>query len=73
MSTGYTGHGKSGGVQMHSKGPMYPYTILVVGDPNTKLMYSAFDLRSSSEGPRRHTYKEAEIDVYSARVRNMMH
>lgn len=73
MSTGYTGHGRSGGIQQHSKGPLFPYTVIAVGDPNTSLQYQAFDMRSGSTGHRRATYQQAEMYIHSARLRNMMH
>lgn len=73
MSTGYTGHGRSGGIQQHSKGDMFPYTVQAVGDPNRVLEWQALDMRSGSTGPRRATYKLAQLDVHSAQIRNMMH
>lgn len=73
MSTGYTGHGKSGGLQVHSKGALYPYTVVAVGDPNRSVQWQAMDLRSGSTGQRRGTYALAELDVHSARLRNLMH
>lgn len=73
MGTGYTGHGPSGGVQQHSKGPLYPFTVIAIGDPNRKLMWAAMDLRSGSVGTPRHTYNQAEIDVHGRRVLGMMH
>ena len=69
MSTGYTGHGPSGGIQRHSMGDMFPYTVAGTGNG----MWCAMDLRTGKEGHLRRTYKEAEIDVHSLKLRNMMH
>lgn len=73
MSTGYTGHGPSGGIQQHSKGGMFPFTVIAKGDPNRSLDWCAMDLRTGHEGTPRRTYKEAEIDVFSLKLRNMQH
>lgn len=74
VGTGYTGHGSSGGIQGHSKGPMYPYTVIAKGNPHeAPVRFCAYDLRTGNEGEQRGTYKEAEIDVYSLKLRNMMH
>lgn len=71
--TQYTGHGdNTGGLQRHSVGPLYPYTIIQKGCPDA-LQHVAFDLRTGKEGTPRRTYKEAELDVHSLKLRNMMH
>lgn len=72
FGTGYTGHGPSGGIQQHSKGELYPYTVIAQG-PSKGIRWSAMDLRTGNTGELRMSYKEAEIDVYSLRTRNMMH
>lgn len=72
VGTGYTGHGRSGGVQEHSKGDMYPYTVIAKGRIDA-LDWHAMDLRTSKLGPPRRTYKEAQIDVHGIQIRNMMH
>lgn len=73
-NTNYTGHGdNTGGLQRHSVGEMYPYTVIHYGSLQGPLEYAAYDLRTGNEGKRRLTYKEAEIDVYSLKIRNMMH
>ena len=65
----YTGHGaNTGGLQAHSCGPMMPYTVIRVGD-----YWHAMDTRTANTGARRMTYQEAEMDVHSLRLRNMMH
>lgn len=69
----YTGHGSNtGGLQRHSIGDMYPYTVAGVGRLG-QVRWVAVDLRTGNEGEVRLTYKEAELDVYSLKLRNMMH
>lgn len=71
--TAYTGHGaKTGGLQRHSVGDMYPFTVIAKGVPG-RIKWHAMDLRTGNEGHPRPTYKEAELDVYSVRLRNLMH
>lgn len=66
---GYTGHGaNTGGLQGHSVGEMYPYTVAMIGD-----RWHAMDLRTGNVGPAQHTYQLAQMNVYSLRLRNMMH
>lgn len=73
QSTGYTGHGaRTGGLQAHSTGPMMPYMIQAVGRPGG-LSWQVLDSRSGSVSRLCHTYREAEIEYYSIRARNMMH
>lgn len=69
LSNEYTGHCKSGGLQQHSVGDLFPYTVIGTGDGR----WCAFDTRTGNEGDKRLTYKEAEIDVHALRLRNMMH
>lgn len=65
----YTGHGaNTGGLQMHSIGDNYPYTIAGFLDG-----YAVFDTRTSNTGVHRRTYREAELDLYSLKIRNLMH
>lgn len=77
MVAGYTGHGaNTGGLQQHSLGDLYPYTIIAKGDCSrgkAALSWHALDCRSGSEGPARRSYREAELDVHSAKIRNCMH
>ena len=69
----YTGHGSNtGGLQRHSIGALYPYTVIAKGLPNS-LVWHAMDLRTGNEGKGHRTYKEAEIDVATLLVRNLMH
>ena len=69
-STGYTGHG-SFGLQNHSKGPLWPYTVIREGARAEKFL--AMDLRTGKCGRPFGSYKEAEIDAAALLVRNMMH
>lgn len=70
----YTGHAGNGGLQRHSIGDEYPY--MVVGtQQNCKspTKWYTMDLRTGARGILRHSYKEAEIDLWSLKTRNMMH
>lgn len=70
----YTGHGATtGGLQGHSVGDDYPYTVIGVQRGPGRTQYAAFDTRSASEGHPRRTYAEARMDIVSAKIRNMMH
>jgi hypothetical protein len=75
MSTGanaYKGHGaNTGGLQRHSVGDLYPYTVIRKGARAEQFL--AFDMRTSNEGAPRRTYIEAAQDIASLRLRNMMH
>lgn len=73
---GYTGHGPSGGIQEHSKGALFPYTVIARGNASrgtAALSWHAMDLRTGNEGKACRSYKEAELDAHSLRIRNMMH
>lgn len=56
------------GLRGHSCGDNYPLTVIGVGSK-----WCVLNCRSGSESELRLTYKEAEIDMYSLRVRNLMH
>lgn len=69
----YTGHGaRTGGLQAHSCGPMMPYMIQAVGRPGG-LSWQVLDSRTGNTSRMCRTYREAEIEMYGLRVRNMMH
>lgn len=68
--TGYSGHG-SFGLQNHSKGPLFPYTIIREGKNAEKFL--VMDLRTAKTSDPFYTYQEAEIHANSLLVRNMMH
>lgn len=70
--TGYTGHGQSGGLQEHSKGELYPYTVIAVGKLDA-LQFQVMHCVTGQQGQRWNTYEEAEIDAYRLRIRDMMH
>ena len=73
MSMQYTGHGAAtGGLQGHSVGSDYPYTVIGISK-GAGLMWAAFDTRSGAEGYLRRTYAEAAMDIASAKIRNLMH
>ena len=70
----YLGHANSGGLQKHSIGAEYPYTI--VGTQQNQCAptkWYCMDTRTGNRSPLRHSYKEAQIDLHSLKVRNMMH
>lgn len=72
QSINYTGHGaRTGGLQAHSCGPLLPYAIQAVG--NGALSWQVLDTRTGNVGRMHRTYHEAEMDVHSLRLRNMMH
>lgn len=68
--TGYTGHASSGGLQRHSIGELYPFTI--IGQGRDVVQYRWMHLHTGQEGRLCRTYKEAEIDLYSIRVKALM-
>ena len=68
-AVGYTGHGaNTGGLQGHSIGVNYPYTVIGVGSH-----WAAMDLRTGRTGNKQRSYKEAELDITSLKLRNLMH
>lgn len=73
--SGYTGHGVgTGGLQMHSIGAEYPYCIMgSMRHADAPTDWKVMDTRTGNTGVPRRTYKEAEIDLWSLKIRNMMH
>lgn len=71
----YMGHGaNTGGLQAHSVGPEYPYTVIgVQRGPDGPLRWAVMDTRNGQIGVDKATHKECEIEIYSLKVRNMMH
>lgn len=68
----YSGHGaNTGRLQRHSVGYLYPYTVIRKG-VNAEI-FCAMDTRTGNEGQERMTYLEAEQDIASLKIRNMMH
>lgn len=67
----YTGHLPSGGLQKHSVGDMYPYTVIRKGAQAER--FCAMDTRTGNEGAEHGTYLEAAQDIASLKIRNMMH
>ena len=73
QSTGYTGHGaNTGGLQAHSTGPLMPFMIQSVGLPDSR-QFQVLDSRTGNTGRMHRTYHEAEMEVFSLRLRNLMH
>lgn len=70
----YTGHAGTSGLQQHSIGPEYPYTIVgTQAHADAPTQWYVMDTRTGKGGEKRRSYREAEIDLYSLKVRNMMH
>lgn len=71
----YTGHlPNSGGLQGHSLGSDYPYMIIgVASSLDMPTRWKVMDSRTGNTGVERPTYCEAEIDLASLKLRNMMH
>lgn len=70
----YLGHANSGGLQKHSIGDEYPYTI--VGTQHNAwapTKWYVMDTRTGKCGELRRSYKEAAADLWSLKIRNMMH
>lgn len=56
------------GLRGHSCGDNYPLTIIGIGRK-----FAVLDCRTGNESEPRLSYQEAEIDLYSLRLRNLMH
>lgn len=71
----YTGHGThTGGLQAHSVGEEYPYTIVgTQAHADAPTQWYVFDTRTGSRGTLRNSYTEAKIDLWGLKIRNMMH
>lgn len=70
----YLGHANSGGLQKHSIGAEYPYTIVgTQQNACAPTKWFVTDTRTSKCGELRHSYKEAAADLWSLKIRNMMH
>jgi hypothetical protein len=68
----YTGHGaKTGGLQQHSIGDMFPYVVIREGA--RAQWHVAMDMRTGNTGHRRRSYLEAQQDIASLKIRNLMH
>lgn len=67
------GHSASNpGLRGHSVGPTYPYVVAAKGRIDA-LDWVAMDLRTGNTSRSCRSYKEAEIEMFSLLVRNMMH
>ncbi len=70
MSCGYTGHAPNSGLQRHSLGDHYPYTLIGIGFPTVR--YAAFDCRTGNVGRDFATAEEALRDIVGIRIRNLI-
>ncbi len=64
----YTGHGRSGALQEHSKGELYPYTIVGTCHNAGPTRYYWQNLLTGQRGEEMHTYNLAEIDLHSRKL-----
>jgi hypothetical protein len=68
----YSAHGaKTGGIQTHSIGEMFPYTIIREGA--RAQWHVAMDMRTGNTGHRRTSYFESQQDIAALKLRNLMH
>lgn len=56
------------GLRGHSCGKNYPLTVIGIGRK-----FAVLDCRTGNETRPRLTYKEAELDLYGLRLRNLIH
>ena len=71
----YMGHGaNTGGIQAHSIGWEYPYTVIgVQRGPEGALRWAVMDTRNGQIGTDKATQRECSIEIASLKIRNMMH
>lgn len=71
----YLGHGVgTGGLQRHSIGDEYPYTVMgVQSHANAPVRWKVLDTRTGNVSREFATHKEASIEIASLKIRNMMH
>ena len=71
----YMGHGaNTGGLQAHSVGWEYPYTVIgVQRGPEGALRWAVMDTRNGQIGTDKATQRECSIEIASLKIRNMMH
>lgn len=71
----YLGHGAgTGGLQRHSIGDEYPYTVVaVMHHADAPVRWLAMDTRTGNVSREFATHKEASIEIASLKIRNMMH
>lgn len=68
----YTGHGaKTGGLQGHSVGSMYPFTIEAIGNLNP-VRWRWRNLNTGQVGKPQPTHNLAVIDLTSLHINTMM-
>lgn len=71
----YLGHGKgTGGLQAHSIGWEYPYTVIgVQRGQEGALRWAVMDTRNGQIGADKATQRECTIEIASLKIRNMLH
>ena len=70
----YLGHGNgTGGLQAHSIGWEYPYTVIGVHrGAEGALRWAVMDTRNGQIGADKATHRECTIEIASLKIRNMM-
>lgn len=72
MDKRYTGHGaRTGGLQGHSVGDLYPYTLMAQGRPES-LTWFVMDTRTGNLSRGFRTASEAQAQAVSLKIRNML-
>lgn len=61
------------GLRGHSCSSNYPLTVIAKGIIGQGLQWLVLNCKTGQESNPRRSYKEAEIDLYSIRMRNCMH
>lgn len=75
MSTAYQTKGHRAdapGLRGHSCGDMYPYTVIAIGHGPVQKKWAAMDCRTGNVGREFLTYREAEMDIASLKIRNLI-
>lgn len=62
----YTGHNSVGGLQKHSTGDDYPWTVIAVGDLQP-VEWQAYNCNTGRRGERRSVISQAQSDVIGYR------
>lgn len=72
-SATYTGHGKEYGLQQHSCGDMYPFTIVGTSQGHGPTKWRWENVKTGQFGEWQHTQNLAIIDLYNRKVTALMH
>lgn len=61
------------GLRGHSCGSNYPLAVIAQGARQGAIKFLVLNCKTGAESNPRRTYQEAEMDLYSIRMRNLMH